>query len=319
MTLRSARLWRPGFGPCAFCLLLALPMGLRAADDSEDRQSLVVKRQQQEQLRAQTDQMARRMETMIRVLAHQQLDATEQNRVLQETVATLKGLSKDQMTAVIARLDEAAHAADKQRLTGALNEAYTGHREIVAKMKDLLARYDALHNLDDAAEQLERVAREELELQLLTAHVLERLRGEQSAESSTTGTVAKTFEALRQPDLQIGVRNRMQKLQRDLTTLEPTLDGDELLRTRQVLALSAELALDNKFGELIPKLRGYVQHAPADQITRLTEALASERKLVDELRQLATAARPRTDVPIQCIAADKSSIGILCAMRKRGS
>ena len=119
MTLRSTPPWRQGSSCLALCLILALPTGLRAEDDPEGRRTLIVKRQQQEQLRAQTDQIARRMETMIRVLSHQQLDATEQNRILQETVATLKGLSQDQMTAVIARLDEAAHAADRQRITGA--------------------------------------------------------------------------------------------------------------------------------------------------------------------------------------------------------
>ena len=162
-------------------------------------------------------------------------------------------------------------------------------------MKDLLARYDALRNLDDAAEQMEREAREELELQLLTAHVLERLRGEQNAEPSTVGTVAKTIEALRQPDMQRLIRTRMGKLQRDLLKLEPTLGGDELLRARQVLSLAAEYALDDKFGESIAKLRNYEKRETPTQISELAGALEGERKLVDELRQLATAAHTRTD------------------------
>jgi hypothetical protein len=275
---------------------MALAASSPAEDDPEGRRTLDAKRQQQEQLRAQTDQITRRIETMIRVLSHQQLDATEQNRILQETAATLKGLSHDQMTAVIDRLDEAAHAADKERSAGALDEAYTQHREIVAKMKELLSRYDSLRSLDDAAERLERESQAELELQLLSAHVLERLRREQAGEPSTLTDIAKVFETQRQPDTQMYIRQRMWGLLRALERLEPALTGEELLRARKVMTLAKEKTVEDRLLASTNQLREYTKlESQADQIDELTAAVADERKLVDELRRLASAARAQTD------------------------
>src|SRR3954462_12453788 len=67
-------------------------------------------REQQKEVRGDTEQTVRRIRTMLRVLDYYRLDERAERRLLGEASATLAGLSRKEMAEVIARLEAAARA-----------------------------------------------------------------------------------------------------------------------------------------------------------------------------------------------------------------
>src|SRR5437764_14055852 len=95
-----------------FAVLLAGPLtSARAQVDAAA--DLASRREKQKQVQAQTDQMVRRIGTMLRVLEYYELDKGTQKELLAEVAATLDGLSREQMTEIIARLESAVKAPDE--------------------------------------------------------------------------------------------------------------------------------------------------------------------------------------------------------------
>src|SRR5207302_6614503 len=94
----------------AVLLVVVLPVS-RAQDDE-----LARRQEKQRQIQAETDQVVRRIGTMLRVLEFYKGDPAEQKnaeqKLLGEVARTLEGLSQDQMTEVIARLEAAFKAPD---------------------------------------------------------------------------------------------------------------------------------------------------------------------------------------------------------------
>ena len=90
-------------------LLAAVAIGpaLWAAEAKPD---IPAQQEKQKQVQAETDRLVRRLTTTLRVMAYYQLDKTEEKQLLDEVVTTLAGLSREQMTDVLARLDAAARA-----------------------------------------------------------------------------------------------------------------------------------------------------------------------------------------------------------------
>ena len=77
---------------------------------------------------------------------------------MEEMAQTLSGLSKDQMTEVLRRLDSASKAPEGKGDPD-VSAAYEKHREILEALRVMLARYDAVENLDQAADRLEKLSK----------------------------------------------------------------------------------------------------------------------------------------------------------------
>src|SRR5947209_753145 len=92
-------------------------------------QDLARQRDKQKDIRADTDHVVRRTSTMLRVLDYYKLDRSAEKRLLDEVAGTLAGLSKEQMTEVIARLGKAAKLSDARKSEQEIGVAYDRHRE----------------------------------------------------------------------------------------------------------------------------------------------------------------------------------------------
>src|SRR5438067_1465627 len=112
-------------------LVLTLP---QACGEEAD---LSVQKERQKQIQVETDQFVMKVGTMLRVLEYYQVDKAAEQKMLKEVAVALSGLSKDQMTQVIARLDAAAAAPDKTISEQEIKEAYARHREIITALKGL--------------------------------------------------------------------------------------------------------------------------------------------------------------------------------------
>src|SRR5258708_3567027 len=91
---------------------LALAAGLllfhasAAFAQSDGAQDLLQQQDRQKQIQAETDQVVRRLATMMRVMQFYGADKEAETEVLGEMKSTLAGLSKNQMAEVIQRLEE---------------------------------------------------------------------------------------------------------------------------------------------------------------------------------------------------------------------
>src|SRR6266849_1355560 len=90
---------------CASVAVLVLSLRLARGENEAD---LSVPKERQQQIQAETDQFVKKIGTMLRVLEYYQVDKAAEQKMLKEVAVALAGLSRDQMTQVIARLDAAA-------------------------------------------------------------------------------------------------------------------------------------------------------------------------------------------------------------------
>ena len=156
----------------AVLMVGALVLSSRA-DEATDQ--LIRQQEQQKQIQADTDRMVRQMESIVKLLQFNDLDKGQEAELLGEAVKTLGKLSANQMKDVIARLDAAAKAPDDKTANSEKQKAYERHREIVAQLKDLLAKRDALTSLEQAAERLDKASKLQLDLHLSTSEVVREM------------------------------------------------------------------------------------------------------------------------------------------------
>src|SRR5256885_299598 len=98
-----------------FSLTLALPLLAGRADDPPKQppaSGLALSNQglQQKQTQAESQRLAARLDGMLRVLTYHQLDATAEQKVMDEAAGALKGLSREQMKDILQRLDQASRS-----------------------------------------------------------------------------------------------------------------------------------------------------------------------------------------------------------------
>ncbi|HEY7426311.1 MAG TPA: DUF4175 family protein, partial [Gemmataceae bacterium] len=139
----------------------------RAAEAVTD---LATQEERQKQIKGETDRLVRRVGTMIRLLEYNRLDKTAQKQLLDQVAGTLSGLSREQMIRLIDALEKAGKVEGEAR-TEELKAAQTRHEEIVLGLKGLLARFDAVKGLDQAADRLDKMARDELDQYLQNAQM----------------------------------------------------------------------------------------------------------------------------------------------------
>src|SRR6476659_4887295 len=128
--------------------LLGLAVVVRADDPSE----------RQREIQIETDRLVRRVSTMLRVMEYHQLDKSAEKQMLEQITTTLTGLSRQQMTLVIAQLDKAANEKDPNKSQAETDAAYKRHREIMTSLRNLLSAYESVKTIDQAAERIGRAA-----------------------------------------------------------------------------------------------------------------------------------------------------------------
>ncbi len=189
---------------------------------------LTEQEERQKAVRAETDRMVRRLETILRIFDHNRLQSAEEKVLLDRARKVLAGLSHDQMARAITALESAQKAEGPARIT-AIKEVEARHEEIVLALKGLLAEYDAIKNAEQAAERLEKLARDQVDLYLQDLHMihtsirtkapslptrrLERLAGEQVFVQRDIDTVLAQLAALR-TKLPAEVQERLAKAEK---------------------------------------------------------------------------------------------------------
>lgn len=203
---------------------VALLAGLVPARAPADDLSPLARRDQQKRVLAEVEQTARRIATTLRVMTYQKLDPGTEQKLLDEVATTLRGLSQDQIKAVLAHLDAAAKAPDDSVASAEQREAYQKHRQILSSLHGLLTRLDAVKSLDEAAARLDRMARDEHTLHLRAlASASTRGRGQQPQRSNRP--VVDEREEM--GDAQGDLRTDMTGLIKQLAGLRPSLNPEQ--------------------------------------------------------------------------------------------
>src|SRR5262245_23241053 len=123
-----------------FALAAALAFSPVYADEPKPADQV---REQKDAL-AHAEQTARRITTSLRVMTYQKLDASAEQKLLDDVAAQLKGLSQEQIKAVLAHLEAAVKAPDEATATSEQKQAYKKHRQVVASLRGMLVKLDAL-------------------------------------------------------------------------------------------------------------------------------------------------------------------------------
>ena len=182
----------------------------------------VAQREQQKKVIADVEQTARRIGTTLRVMAYQKLDPGTEQKMLDEVATTLRGLSQDQLKAVLVHIENAIKSPDDATATSEQKEAYQKHRQIVTSIRGLLSKLDILKSLDQAASRIDRMAKDQHGLHL------------RSIQSETFKPVARTRRTTddreEQADSQGDVRNDMTALVKQLSSIKPNLTPEQKQR-----------------------------------------------------------------------------------------
>ena len=246
---------------------------------------IAYQQEQQRRVQADTDKTVRRLQTMLRVLAYHQLDAGEEKRVLEEIATTLSSLSQEQMNEVIARLEAAAKAPDPSRSQQEMDIAYRRHREILNTLKGLLARYEAIKTLGQAADRLDKAGQEQLDLHLRTTQLAREIaRNENRRQLTPAQQSAAQQLADRQADLQRDVAGVL----RQLGDLRDQLPPDQLERLNQAEQRARELQVLRRLVDAAEDLR-------AMNRGNVREAREQQLRAAGDLRELARTLRPTPD------------------------
>src|SRR5437764_1389083 len=110
---------------------------------------LADQKDRQKQIKAEPDRLVRRIETMVRVLEYNRLTRSAEKKLHDDAPGTLAGLSKEQMTALIAALEK-ANKTKGDKKTAELKKVQARHEQIVLGLKAVVARFDAVKNLEPA-------------------------------------------------------------------------------------------------------------------------------------------------------------------------
>ncbi len=327
----SASGWNSVRGTWVFTALVGLVLlvpSLRAVEAD-----LTEQEQRQKEVRAETDRLVRRLETILRILDHNHLQSSEEKQLLDRARKTLAGLSQEQMARALVAL-EAAQKAEGQTRVERIKEAEARHEEIVLVLKGLLAEYDAIKSAEQAAERLEKLARDQVDLylqdlHLISSHIrtratniphprLERLASEQVFVQRDVDTVLAQLAALRSK-LPADVQERLAKAVK-LAAAEGTPAGlSEVVRMyRSWLVPEKRISVWRGAGERQWKSAGDLLElsrtlrASRDRLALLRDALTRVERTLQEQQDL----HEDTLAPIDPADVEKAKLAAEAAVEK---
>ena len=230
----------------------------QAVDPEErasDRAKLEEQIEKEKRVRAETDQAVRRVATMLSVLEFYGIDSGERKKMLEEVGKTLSKLNREQMAEVISRLNSAARAVatDAAKSEKETLEAFEKHNEIMRELRKIMSTFDSLRNLEQAAEQLEKLAREQQDVYTLTKRVIS------VEEEKLTGKKEK----LKNHDLNVSrQREEQNQLEREvlvafdnIKALLPKLPPDQQERVQKMQKRAGERQVVENLGDITQKLQ----------------------------------------------------------------
>ena len=281
------------------CASVLAVLGLLPAARGEEA-DLTVQKERQKQIQAETDQFVKKIGTMLRVLEYYHVDQAAEQKMLMEVAVALSGLSKDQMTQVIARLDAAAQTADKTKSEQEIKEAYARHREIITTLKGLLAKYDAVKSLDQVAERLDKSAKIQLDMHLQTADIIKNIEDRQRPDLDQSRRLAVFrkypnlyLEQKRQGDGEADLQQEVMLLLKQASALKANLSAELKNRLKNMEDLAAKQRLQESFYLVVSKLRA--QGYQANRIENWKSGNALQFQIAGNLRELARALRKNPD------------------------
>ncbi|MCI0377928.1 MAG: hypothetical protein L0215_09995 [Gemmataceae bacterium] len=248
-------------------------------------------KRQQQQIQADAAQVARRLQTMLRVLDFYQLDPVDQKRLFEELSAALAGLSEREMLQVVVHLEKAL--VDSKTADAEVEKAYRWHRSVVTTLRGLLARYEAVRDLEEAARRVEALAHEQRQRYLQTADLLfeadDLLNGKDI--SKPTRNVGLGIRA--QGDHQEDLSERLRTLWQKVTMLRPHPSAEHQKR----LAMAEEFVTKTKPTESLAKARNRLLAAgyPEERLKQWKLGNKLQLQTAGELIELARILHPLTD------------------------
>jgi hypothetical protein len=284
--------WLVG-GAALGCMALGLLASVSLADNTKDIQDQKLK---QKTTQVATEELVERIGTMLRVMEYYQPDKNSQHKTLERIAHTLAGLSRAQMEAVLKGLDKAAAEPDADKSSQELQAAHERHIEIMTTLRGLLAEFERVRTLDEAADKIDKLAKAQLELALQTV----RIGKDQQDLSNPNLNLAQRREILRTATSRYQIMKQLgaeQKgLQKDLAGLLTKANDlkDKLPEEQQLLldklnATVKETKLQETLKSAASMLEIYNPQLELDDVANL------QRKAADDLKDLAAMLRTPKD------------------------
>jgi hypothetical protein len=266
-------------------LLVALTPEARTASDRE----LSEQKDKQKQVQADTDRLVRRIETMIRVYEYNRLDASSDKQLLEQINGVLAGLSKDQMTALVAALEKAQKQKGDAR-TEELRKAQARSAEIIEGLKSILAHFDAVRSLEQAAERLDKLAADQVELFLQTAQVTYESE-HADPNGKKLGTISLRIDRLISE--QGFIKKEFADLLKQVSGFQAKLPDDQKERAVKLAAHAKNQKVNDGFDVAS---RGYKQTGSPEARHKAWKQTSDEQwRVSGEFSNLARAVRPVPD------------------------
>ena len=251
--------------------------------------------------------MVRRLGTMLRVLDYYQVDKASERKMMEEMAGVLAGLSQNQMAEVISRLETAGKTKDENAASQEVQEAYDRHREILDTLKALLARHDAVRNLDQAADRLDKIAKEQLELHLQTRALIKDAKDapdqfnllfppQKGGFGGGFGGKRRNvnLEPKRQADAQVEIHMEVDNILGQVQKLRPILPDDEQGRISRMQKLALQYQLLPTLDFAAKKLKTYT--SPAVQTDIWVDVNEIQWQTAGQIKELARALRASTEL-----------------------
>ena len=279
-------------------------------------------RVEQKKIQQRIEEASRRATSTIDAMLFQRLSPRLESKMIEEVADSLKGLSQDEIKAILDHLEKAAQAPDPTAANKEQVQAYEKHRYVVAQLRGILVKLDVIKNLDEAAARLDRAANDQLtvnaEMLNLAAErkrpgfgdaAQEDLLDKQNALGAEIASVFKQIDAL------YPMLNAQQKERVDAAEVKAR--GSEIVSemTQTVRKIrEKDLSLNGKANELQRKhvkqlkdLATALRTPPSDKLAALKQARDKVEKALESQKKVSeeTAKKPDADEPRKATAEAK--------------
>jgi hypothetical protein len=278
----------------AACLALVLAPNVFAENEDELR----AQQEKQRQVQMETDQVVRRITTMLRVMQFYEVKSAEE-KIMKEMSGTLAGLSKNQMEDVIRQLQAAATSKDEKQAE-AIDKALDSHHKVLDALREMNARFDAVKSLEDAAQRFEQHAKEQVGLHLLSGDALRDLIDSASTDLSPTARVLinkrmfkQISEMKRQSDLQSRLFRDVSVRVKQVQQLAPKLNVEQQACVQAMDKLIGAYRLLENLDEAAKKL--FPKGGPKMRQPGLETGHDLQWKNANQLQELARVLRQPSD------------------------
>ena len=291
------------------CAALLLSTGLVRVAMSKDV-DLAKQRDEQKKVQQRIEEASRRATSTIDAMLFQRLSPRAEAKMLEEVADSLKGLSQDEIKAIIDHLEKAVSAPDPTSSNKEQVQAFEKHRLVVAQLRGILVKLDVIKNLDEAAARLDRAANDQLTingetLSSITArkrpgfgNANEDLFDKQGALGAEVSAVFKQIDAL------YTFLNPQQKERVDaaeVKTRGTKLVSDMTLTTRTVQQVNYLEAGERQRRHVkeLKDIAAALRAPPADKLTALKQARDKVEKAMEAQKKVNenTAKKPDAEEP----------------------